>query len=77
MAGVSNSLTPTAAASVEKVEFGEESLMELEVTHAAWDPLETVAQPAGKAGAATASKFSENEVENLPSCKGNETVPKS
>jgi len=64
MDGLSSSFTPTAEASGENAEFGEESLMELEVTHADWEPLPAVAHPTGKAGAPTPSKSSAGFITN-------------
>src|ERR1035441_10084247 len=74
MAGESNSFTPTLAGSRENTAFGVVSRAEMEVTQADCAPLVTVVQPAGKAGAATPSKFWENTLATLDWPSRNEKV---
>jgi hypothetical protein len=58
--GLTSSVLPTLFGSGAKASFGALDGFVVEVTQGTSTPLDAVVQPAGSAGALTASKFSEN-----------------
>src|ERR1041385_2368886 len=56
--GESSSFKPIVEASVANAALGRVSRKEVEVSHGDWPPVAEVAQPGGRAGAETPSKFS-------------------
>src|SRR5947207_1300633 len=76
MIGETISFMPTLAGSLENAAFGTVSRFVVSVTQGLCNPLLAVVQLAGKAGAVTASKFSEKSCVGLPRISGKLTVPR-